>query len=70
MRMSRNFPQVNDSLEDVIRDLVYVIKAEIQPGNVLRNLNQVQSQLVQALGVHKVVVGQTDHVAIVPNNCA
>ena len=57
MRMSRNFPQVNDSLEDVIRDLVYVVKAEIQPGNVLRNLNQVQSQLVQALGVHKVVVG-------------
>ena len=66
MHMSRNFLQVNDSLEDIIGDLIYVIEGEIEPGNVLRNLNQVESQLVKALGIHKIVVGQTDHVAIVP----
>ena len=66
MHMSRNFLQVNDSLEDIIGDLIYVIEGEIEPGNVLRYLHQVQSQLVKALGIHKVVVGQTDHVAIVP----
>ena len=33
--------KVIDSLEDIIRDLVYFIEWEIQPGDVLRNLNEV-----------------------------
>ena len=58
--------QVIDSLEDIIRDLVYVVEGEIQPGNVLGDLDEVKGKLVQTLGVHKVVVGETNNVAVVP----
>ena len=44
-----------------------MIEWQVKPGDVLGALHQVQGQLVQAAGVHQAVVGQPDHVAVVPD---
>ena len=44
-----------------------MIEWQVEPGDVLGALHQVQGQLVQAARVHQAVVGQPDHVAVVPD---
>ena len=54
-----------NSLQNIVGDLLDVIEGEVEPGDVLGALHQVEGELVQAVRVHQVVVGQPDHVAVV-----
>ena len=53
-------------LQNIVRDLLYFIEGQVKPGDVLGTLHEVQGQLVQAVGVDQVVVGESDDVTVVP----
>ena len=64
-RTSRYFFFAANSLQNIVGDLLDVIEGEVEPCDVLGALHQVEGELVQAVRVHQVVVGQPDHVAVV-----
>ena len=43
-------------LQNIVRDLFYIIEGQVKPGDVFGALHQVQGQLVQAVRVDQVVV--------------